>query len=377
MRFSRIRHLIKKEFRQIFRDPNMLSAIVIFPMIQLFVLSYAINTDLKNVRIAVLDQDHTKESRELIDAFFASKLFVPTVPVATPADLENSLFDGKSDITLWIPNGFAADLVSKHHSTLAITVDGQNSSSAGRTIGYAEQIIRSESLKLIDKWSDANINIKTQTRRIEAQTRFFYNPELQSRYFMIPGIMAILLIVVSAMLAGMAIVREKELGTLEQLLVSPLSHTEIIAGKLIPFLILAFIELAIATIVAILWFHVPFLGSFFLFGIVSLCFLLVTLGSGVLVSTFSQTQQQAMLTIWFFMIFAILTSGFFYPIENMPQWIQYLTYLNPMRYFMAILRTVFLRGAGILDVLPNLIPLILLGTVSFIVAITRFKKKLA
>jgi ABC-2 type transport system permease protein len=368
---------MRKEFLQLVRDPNMLRAVLIAPMIQLFVLSYAINTDLKNIRLVVLDQDHSAESRALISAFHAGELFIPAGIAESPEALETELHEGRADMTLWIPRDFAAELTARKHATLAITVDGQNSSSAGRSLGYTEQIIRKESIRLADQWGDKNLQLRLSTRRIEAATRFFYNPELQSRYYMIPGIMAILLVIISAMLAGMAIVREKEMGTLEQLLVSPLTHGEIIAGKLLPFLLLALVELVIATTLAIVWFHVPFRGSFLLYGIAALCFLLVTLGGGVLVSTFSQTQQQAMLTIWFFMIFAILTSGFFYPIENMPRAVQYLTYINPMRYFMAILRTVFLRGAGFMDVLPNLFSLVTIGLLSFTVAILRFRRRLS
>lgn len=377
MRLGRIRYLVRKEFLQIFRDPNMLRAMLIAPLIQLFVLSYAINTDLKNVRLAVLDQDHSQASRELIDAFYASKLFIGAASCASPAQLDNELFSGNADVALWIPRDFGHDLDASRHATISIAIDGQNSSAAGRAAGYAEQIIRRESQRYLTEWSAQNHELKQSMHRIEAQTRFFYNPELQSRYYMIPGIMAILLVVVTAMLSGMAIVREKEVGTLEQLQVSPMSAGEIIAGKLLPFVMIAFVELTIATTIALLWFGVPFLGSFVLFAFAAICFLLVTLGGGLLVSTFSHTQQQAMLTIWFIMVFAILTSGFFYPIDNMPQWIRYLTYVNPMRYFMAILRTIFLRGATLADVAPNLWPLLAIGMGSFAVAIARFRAKTA
>ncbi|MBI5060646.1 ABC transporter permease [candidate division KSB1 bacterium] len=368
---------VRKEFIQFRRDPQMKRIVFVMPTIQLLVLAYALTTDLRNVRLAVLDQDCTQESRELASAFLTSDLFEQRAVVKSSDELEVLLSSGAADIGINIPVNYARDLLTARHATIGIVVDGQNSSSAGRAVGYAEGILRQESLRKLVEIRDSSPRLANGLRRIEPLTRFFYNPELVSRYYMIPGIVALLLTVISAMLTGMAIVREQEIGTLEQLLVSPLRPGQMIAGKLIPFTILAYLELAIAATVAVWWFDLPFVGSVSLLAFCSLCYLLVTLGGGLLASTVSHTQQQAMFTVWFFLVFGILTSGFFYPIENMPKWIQYLTYANPMRYFMAILRAIFLKGAQFSDVLPNLLPLAALGVITFSTAILRFRRRLA
>jgi ABC-2 type transport system permease protein len=368
---------VRKEFKQFARDPYMKRIVFAMPTIQLLVLAYALSTDLRHVRLAVLDQDDTRESRQLVSAFFTSDLFEPATAAHSSDELEILLTTGKADIALNIPTNFARDLTSLRHAAVGVIVDGQNSSSAGRAVGYTEGILRQESLRLVSATADAHPAIAANIRRIEPVTRFFYNPELISRYYMIPGIVAVLLSAITAMLTGMAVVREHEIGTLEQLLVSPLRPMQLIAGKMIPFTILAYIELAISAFIAIWWFELPFAGSVGLLAFCALCYLLVTLGGGLLASTVSNTQQQAMFTVWFFLIFGILTSGFFYPIENMPMWIQYITYLNPIRYFMAILRAIFLKGAGFADILPNLIPLLAIGVATFALAVLRFRRRIA
>jgi len=212
-------------------------------------------------------------------------------------------------------------------------------------------------------------------RLIEPVMRYFYNPTLESRYYMIPGILVLLITLISAFLTGMAVVKEKELGTLEQLMVSPLSPAQLIIGKTVPFVILAYFELTVAATFAIWWFNLPLVGSISLLAVCALVYLLVTLGIGLLVSTISNTQQQAMFTIWFFLVFGILMSGFFFPVENMPLTIQKITYINPLRYFIEIIRGIFLRGATLDDVLPNLLPLLGIGLVIFSTAILRFRKR--
>jgi ABC-2 type transport system permease protein len=369
--------LVQKEFRQIFRDRAMLRVIFIAPLIQLLILSYATTTDLRNIRIAVLDEDHTAESRTLSTQFYQNNIFIPAPVAESPAQLQQLLMDGKADITVWIPRGYAGNVAAGKQSVVAMAVNGQNSSIAGRAQGYAEAIVRGAANEILQSQMLKNPELAQRIHRIDSVTRFFYNPQLESRYYMVPAIVVILLSLIAGMLTGMAIVKEKEVGTLEQLLVTPLSAGQLIAGKVIPFIILSYVELAIATTVAILWFGLPFLGSVFVFGLCAFVFLVVALGGGLLTSTVSQTQSQAMLTIWFFLMFGIMTSGFFYPVENMPTWIYYLTYLNPMRYIMAINRGIFLKGATFVDVLPNLIPMAIMGVAVFGIAVLRFRKRLA
>lgn len=373
--FGPVRHLVRKEFRQMKRDRQMLRMLLIMPLVQMLVLGYATTTDLKNIRLSVFDQDRTPQSRTLAESFYQNALFVQGQPVANSEDLHNVLFRGQADITLWIPQGFAQNVADGRTSELAVAVDGENSNAAGRSLGYAQAVIRQEEARLLEARRLSQPTAKIH--RIEAVTRFFYNPELESRNYMIPAIMVILITMVCGMMSGMAVVREKEIGTLEQLLVTPLTPGQLIAGKLIPFAVLGIVELGFTTVLALIWFHITFAGSVLLLFGCALAYMLVVLGGGLLASTVSHTQQQAMFTIWFFTIFGILTSGFFFPVENMPATIYYLTYANPLRFFMVIVRGVFLKDMQPADTLPSLIPLLIIGVLTFVVAVRRFRKRVA
>ncbi|HEY3296794.1 MAG TPA: ABC transporter permease [bacterium] len=374
--FHAVRYLIQKEFRQVFRDPAMLRIIFIAPLIQLFILSYAATTDVRNIRLAILDQDNTSQSRLLAQSFYQNNIFIPVTPAANPSELMADLQQRRADIAVWIPLDYAKNIAAGQQATISITINGQNSSVAARAQGYAETIVRQEANRIFDDASLKNPAMKNRIHRIEAATRFFYNPELESRYYMIPAILVILMTLIAGMLTGMAVVREKEIGTLEQLMVTPLTPSQLIAGKVIPFTLLTYFELTFATTIAVLWFGLPLLGSIPLLMLCALAYLLVSLAVGLLASEISSTQQQAMFTMWFYMIFGIMTSGFFYPIENMPAGIYYLTFINPLRYIVAINRGVFLKGAGLTDVWHNLWPLVLMGTVLFTTAVFRFRKRL-
>jgi ABC-2 type transport system permease protein len=371
-----VSYLMQKEFRQIFRDKAMLRVIFIAPMMQLLILSYATTTDLRNIKLAVLDEDHTEESRELGRLFYQNTMFVPAPTVENPAQLQQLLMDGQADITVWIPTGYARDVAAGGSSVVSMAVNGQNSSIAGRAQGYAESIVRGAANDILDARLLKHPEQAKRIHRIESVTRFFYNPQLESRFYMVPAIVVILLTLIAGMLTGMAIVKEKEIGTLEQLLVTPLTPGQLIAGKVMPFVILSFIELSLVSTIAVLWFRLPLVGSLWLLALCAFTFIMVASGGGLLASTVSQTQSQAMLTIWFFLMFGIMTSGFFYPVENMPPWIYYLTYTNPMRYIMAINRSIFLKGAGFVDVLPNLAPMAAMGVMTFGIAVLRFRKRL-
>ncbi len=369
-------HLVRKEFKQVFRDKAMVRIIFVVPLIQLLVLSYAANFDLRNVRVAVLDQDNSQESRALLDAFFHSSdnLFVPAARVSYPDQLNEELQARRADMTLWIPDGYAENLATGETTQLSVLVDGQNSTLSGRAGGYAAAIVAGQVNNLLKQVSAVTAG-RGQMRTVEARTRILYNPELQSRMYMVPGIIVLLVTIISAMLTGMAVVKEKEIGTLEQLMVSPISSFQLIAGKTIPFAVLASILITIATTFAVFWFHIPIRGSILLFAVSALLYLLVTLGIGLLASTVSQTQQQAMFTIWFFLVFGILLSGFFFPVQNMPVEIQYLTYLNPMRYIMNIVRSIFLRGSTFADMQSDILGLGILGVTVFSAAVIRMQKR--
>jgi len=368
-------YLVKKEFRQVFRDRAMVWIIFVVPIIQLLVFAYAVTLDLKNVRLAVLDHDRTAASRRLIEAYFATDLFIPAGSVGRPDDLKKLLIEGRADMTLWIPRGYGGDLAGGRQVSVGIAVNGTNSSLAGRGGGYAWAVIMQENERLIEEILLKN-PADSRIHSIRPVTRFYYNPELRSRFYMIPAVVVIIVTIISGLLTGMAVVREKEIGTLEQLMVSPITPFQFIAGKTIPFVILSYVELSIATTIAVLLFKLPLEGSFLLLAGCMLIYLLVTLGGGLLASTVSQTQQQAMFTIWFFLVFGFIMSGFFFPIRNMPAWAQYLTYINPLRYMMDIVRGIFLKGSTLTDLLPHLLPLFALGVLMFSAAILRFRKRL-
>ncbi len=369
-------YLVQKEFRQVFRDRTLLRVILIVPIVQIFVLGYAANTDLKNVRLSVLDQDSSRDSRSLADAYYASDVFIPGPRASSPAELQNLLLEGQTDVGLWIPRGYAATLLTSDAVAVSMTFNGQNSSAAGRSVGYASEIALQEVGRYLESAALAQPDLARRARRIESSSRFFYNPELRSQHYMVPGIVVLLITIISALLTGVAVVREREIGTLEQLMVSPLTPGQLIAGKTIPFALIAFFELTFATTVAVLWFRLPLEGSVLLLGVAAAIYLNVTLGVGLLASTVSSTQQQAMFTMWFFLVFGILMSGFFYPIENMPREVQWLTYLNPLRYMMSMVRGIFLRGSGVVDLAPDLARLAIIGVVTFAGAALRFQKRL-
>lgn len=375
-------YLMQKEFRQVFRDFDMLRVVFMVPTIQLFIFAYAANTDLRNVTVGLLDQDHSYASRRVVDAFTHSDVFVPGPIAQNPGELEDFLIDNRARLTLWIPKDFERDVLEGREANVAIAVDGRNSSLAGRASGYAQAVVAREVLRIRQEQNvraahAAGVAPARPPIRINGIARFFYNPELESRNFMVPGILVLLITIVSMLLTGMAVVREKELGTLEQVLVTPLTAGQLIAGKTIPFAVITFGELTFATVVAKLWFHLPLQGSIPTLVLGVGAYLLVTLGIGLLVSTVSSTQQQAMFSVWFFMTFAILMSGFFYPIENMPGWAQALSAIDPLRYTMNVVRGVFLRGAGITDLWKEIVVLIVMGTAVFSTAVLRFQKRIS
>jgi ABC-2 type transport system permease protein len=368
-------HIVRKELRQLRRDTQTLRLLLIAPIMLMLVLGYAATTDLRSIRLSLLDQDNSPQSRELAEAFYQNDLFVPGPAALNPQELQEHLFRGRADITLWIPKDFEENIAAGRTAQLAAAVDGANSSAAGRTLGYAQAVVQQEEARLLAAKQLSRPNLRIP--RIEPVTRFFYNPELESRDYMIPAIVVILITMVSGMLSGIAVVREREVGTLEQLLVTPITPGQLITGKLIPYAALSFVELCLALPLALLWFRLTFAGSVLLLFACALVYLIVTLGAGLLASTVSHTQQQAMFTIWFFTVFGILTSGFFYPVENMPRVVYYLTYANPLRFFMVIVRGIFLKNMSLADAVPSLVPLLIIGLLTFSLAVFRFRKSVA
>ncbi len=372
--FKRIGHLLTKELIELRQDPRLFGIVILAPIIQLFVLGYAATTDVKDVPLLVADGDRSVASRELIDRFDASANFFIVDVVTGDGAVERHLERGTAWMALTIPAGFGSDVASGRPTKVQVIADGTDSNSTTVALGYARSVVGAYSAER----SAARIPGGLRAAPIEADVRVWFNPRLESREFMVPGIVALLLLVVTTNLSAMAIVREREVGTLEQLNVTPLARWELIVGKLLPYALIGMIDVVLVTIVAVFWFQVPFLGSFpLLFGC-SLMYLLSTLGLGLFISTISQTQQQASMTATFFFLTPMIyLSGFTFPIENMPQWIQYVTYAIPLRYFLVIVRGIFLKGVGVDVLWPQMAALLACGVVLITLATLRSSKRLA
>ena len=368
-------HLVRKELRQVFRDPMMLRIIFLMPLAQLFVLGYAVTFDVKNVALLAIDRDATSASRGLVDRFAHNEHFIVKRIGDPGARVEGYLRRGEAMIAIVIPKDFGRSLETGRPTEIEILLDGSNSNTAGIALGYCNRIIYRFAADRAAEGLARAPSITRAPRLIEPETRIWYNPELKSVYFMIPGIIASLLTIITMLLTGLAIVKERETGTLEQLLVTPLKPWQIIAGKTIPFAMLGIAEMALATTAGVLWFGIPLAGNVALLALLGITFIIATLGLGVLISTIAGTQQQALFVTWFFLQIFIMLSGLFYPIENMPRAVQTITVINPLRYFIAINREIFLKGGG-LDVLwPELRALLVIGICVFGFATLRFHKR--
>ncbi len=363
--------VLRKEFLQVRRDPIMLRLIFIMPILQLVLLGYAVNLDVKRIAVDVYDYDQTEQSRRFVQAMQPNDYFIPTAmtgseDVRPTWHVPERFRTGDADMALILPENFSEELALGGNVTIGLVADASDANQASIGTGYAGQIVRQFNERELGIVPPLDISVKA-----------LYNPEGESVYYMVPGIVATLLTMITVMLTAMAIVRERETGTLEQVLVTPINATVLLLGKITTFAILGFIEIVIALTVGVLWFGVPFVGSPVLLFALAALYLFTTLGIGMLFSTMTSTQQQAMFLAWFFTVFAILTSGFFTPIDNMPEWLQAITVVNPMRWFMEIVRAIMMKGAGISDVLHAVYPLVIIGISVFSLALARFSKRVA
>jgi ABC-2 type transport system permease protein len=389
----RLRRLVWKEFLELRQNPRLFGIVVVAPILQLAMLGYAATTDVKDVPVVIADGDRTAQSRNLIARFDASRNFSVIDTVTTLREVDGYLQRGEAWVALAIPQGYGRALQEGTHLrqgsggqagvALQVIADGSDSNSTTVALGYATALIGEYAGELAGGGppSSASQTSAGQTRTadaIELRIRVWFNPQLESRFFMIPGVLALLLLIVTANLAAMAIVREKELGTLEQLNVTPLRRWELIAGKLLPYGVIAMIDVLLVTAVAVFWFEVPFRGSFILLLGTSLLYVVCTLALGLFISTVSETQQQAMMTATFFFLTPMIyLSGFIFPIENMPPVIQYSTYLIPLRYFLVIVRGIFLKGIGLDLLWPQVVALAAWGAVVLALAVARSRKRMA
>src|SRR5918993_5804563 len=354
----RVLHLLRKELLELRQDPRLFGIVIMAPIIQLRVLGYAATTDVKDVPLVVMDADRSAPSRTLLARFEASDNFKIVGVVDSTDQIDWWLDRGEAWMALSIPPDYGRRLQSGEPATLQVVADGTDANSTNVAMGYARALVAGYAQEL------AAGSQAQAAPPVSVEIRVWFNPRLESRDFMIPGIVALLLLVVTTNLSAMAIVREKEIGTLEQLNVTPLARWELIVGKLLPYGLIGVIDVILVLVVSIYWFEVPMRGSVpLLFGL-SLVYLLCTLGLGLFVSSISNTQQQAMLTtVFFFMMPMIYLSGFVFPIENMPAWIQPVTHLIPLRYFLVIVRGIFLKGVGLETLWPQAAALLAWGVV--------------
>ena len=379
---QRLRFLVWKEFLELRKDPKLFGVVVIAPIIQLTMLGYAATTDVRDVPVVVADGDRSPSSRELVARFEGSRNFSIVGVVASTPEVEPYLQLGTAWLALSIPPGYGADVTGGVPVTVQLIADGSDSNSTTVALGYATSVIGGYAQEIVDSRmavrSSSALTAAPAPGGIEPRIRIWFNPQLESRHFMIPGVLALVLLVVTANLASMAIVREKELGTLEQLNVTPLRRWELIVGKLLPYGTIAMIDVVLVVAVAVFWFEVPLRGSFPLLLGMSLLYVLCTLALGLFISTISETQQQAMMTATFFFLTPMIyLSGFIFPIENMPAVIQVFTYLIPLRYFLIIVRGIFLKGIGLNLLWPQAAALAAWGLIVLSLAVSRSRKRAA
>ncbi len=372
MNWLRIRELVRKEFIQLFRDRKNRPLLIIAPFIQLVLFGYVVTTDVRDVRVALFDQCRSPESRMLADAIDANETFRITHFVAHPGEAERLLIERKVDLAVNIPPDFSARIHKRESAVVQVLADGSMSNMTAVRISHAREIFETFNSKFIRRLYPLHLDYG----RIDARIRTWYNPNLDSRNFYVPAIVAFLVMLLTLLLTSMAIIREKESGTMEQLIVTPLRPGELILGKTIPFILIAQAQMVAVTLFAVFWFDVPLAGSAALLFAATCLFLLSTLGIGLFISTVSSTQQQAMMTTFFFILPFFMLSGFVFPIANMPVPVQWLTYLNPLRYFLIVVRGIFLKGSGLAVLWPQLAGLLVLGLVVFAAAVGRFKKRL-
>jgi ABC-2 type transport system permease protein len=372
MSWLRIREMVRKEFIQLFRDKRSRPILVLTPLIQLLVFGYVVNYDIKDIRVALIDQSRTRESRQLTDAFTAGRIFRITHLPETPGELEGLFLTAKVDLGIKIPPNFSSRIRRGDTAEVQIIADGGMSNMASVRIAYTTMVIDRFNGEMIRE----RYGRELKYGKIDGRIRTWYNPNLDSQHFFVPGIVAFLIMLISLLLTSIAIIKEREAGTMEQLIVTPLKPIELIIGKTIPYVIIAIGQMVMVTVFAIYWFEIPLAGSPPALFLAVCLFLLSTLGIGLFISTVSKTQQQAMMTTFFFILPFFMLSGFVFPIANMPTFVQWLTYLNPLRYFLVIIRGIFLKGVGLQILWPQYAALAVLGIAVFAGAVGRFRKKL-
>lgn len=372
----KIAAIVRKEFLQLLRDRKLVPLLFLAPILQILLLGYAVDFDIRNIPTVVCDLDRTATSREFIDSFFNSGYFTPKARVDDLRSADAYLDNGKASMVLVIERGFGARMTERRTAFVSVIVDGTESQSATIGANYAAMIGTRFTQKVMEDVLEKMKTLGIYPAGIEPEIRVFYNPALKSRNFMIPGVLGLILMTMTMMLTSMAIVREKETGTMEQLIVTPIRPSELIAGKLIPFLLIGLLDALLVVALVILWFGVPIRGSLPLLFALTLVFMSTTLGLGLFISTISRNQQQAMMTAVFFMMPMMLLSGFVFPIENMPKAFQWVTFAVPLRYYLVVIRGIFLKGVGFSSLWDQALGMAVFGGAILTLSVLRFRKKL-
>ena len=372
---SRLLSIIRKEFIQLFRDKRLLAIILVLPLVQLFLLSYAFSTDVRDLPLAVFDQSHSPEGRALLDAYSAADYFKVAYSVGSDAELRSLIEKGAAGVGLIIPPDYASRLL-EGNAQVAFIVDGSDPSIANTALSAAQLIAQSHSTRLmVQKLRRSGVNLELQPP-VEVRTTVWYNPDLISAYFMIPGVIAMILFAITAMLTATSVVREREYGTIEQLIVTPIRPWELVVGKILPYVVLSLFDAFEVIAIGHYWFGVPLRSSLLLMALGCSLFLLSGLGIGLFASTIANTQQEALLTVWLTLLPAIFLSGFLFPTNNMPLFLQWISYAIPMRYFLKIIRVLMLKGVGIESIQGELIALAIFGVAIMGAAARRIRKRL-
>ncbi len=370
---SRLVPIIRKEFIHILRDPRTLGVMLLMPVIQLILLGYTATTDIRHLHTAVYDADRTAQSRQLVDAYRASDYFEISSYVSSESAMGTLLDRGDIRAGLIIPTGYGDNLLKGSTAQVAFVIDGSDPSVATTAFAASQSVGQALNTQILQKRLGIDV---TTLGGIEVRPRVWYNPDLRSANYMIPALIGLILQFLTMLFTAQTIVREREQGTIEQLVVTPIKSWELVVGKIIPYVVIAFLDLLEIVVIGVLWFGVPIRGSLPLLGVISLVFLSTTLGLGLFVSTSATTQQEAMLLTFMINLPGIFLSGFFFPLEAMPPALQALSYLIPLRYMLIILRGIVVKGVGLEAFGTQAVALAIFGAVILIGASLRFRKSL-
>ena len=373
---TRLISLIRKEFIQILRDPRTLILVLIIPVMQLFLLGYAATNDVRNVPLAVYDQDRSPAARQLLDAYRAADYFRVAYDVDSEGEIRELIDRGEARAGLIIPPDYSEKLQANGSAQVAFILDGSDPTVASTALSAAQLIGQSFATRVMAERMSRRGQPVALTLPLIVNTQVWYNPDLLSTHFMIPGVIGMILFALTSILTATAIVRERERGTIEQLIVTPIRPWELVVGKLFPYVLLALLNALEILALGAWWFDVPIRGELGLIFLFSGLFLLSSLGIGLLASTIANTQQEAMLSVWMLLLPAIFLSGFFFPLEAMPRLLRWISYLMPLRYYLVIIRSLLIKGVGFAAIQEEVLALTIFGIAIMTIAALRFRKRL-